>query len=90
MLVKIIKSRIRFYRFLGACGNMLGLSIILALALYVAVHTRDTNIKLEKKECEIKQLEKENNKLRKLNKIGARICLPASTIEPNWIKNFYQ
>ena len=90
MLIKIIKSRIRFYRFLGACGNMFGLSIILALALYVAVHTRDTNVKLEKREYKIKQLKKENNKLRKLNKTGVRECLPTSTTDPNLIKNFYQ
>jgi len=90
MLIKAFKNRIRFYRFLGACGNMLGLSIILALSLYVAIHSKNTNIKLEKKEYQIKQLQKENDQLRKLNKIGARICLPTSTIEPNLIKNFYQ
>ena len=90
MLAKAFHSRIKVYRFLGACGNMFGLSIILALSLYVAINAKNTKVNLDQKENQIKQLEKENNQLLKLNKIGARICLPTSTIDPNLIKNFYQ
>lgn len=90
MLAKAFHSRIKVYRLLGACGNMFGLSIILALSLYVAINAKDTKVKLDLKEYQIEQLEKENIQLQKLNKTGARICLPTSTIEPNLIKNFYQ
>ena len=90
MLANLFHSRIKVYRFLGACGNMFGLSIILALSLYVAINAKDTKAVLSQKENQIEQLEKENNQLLKLNKIGARICLPTSTIEPNLIKNFYR
>jgi cell division protein FtsB len=90
MLIEAFHSRVKVYRLLGACGNMFGLSIILALSLYVAVNAKNTKVNLDQKEYQIEQLEKENNQLRKLNKIGARICLPASTIDPNLIKSFYQ
>jgi cell division protein FtsB len=90
MLAKAFHSRIKVYRLLGACGNMFGLSIILALSLYVAVNAKNTKVKLDLKEHQIEQLEKENNQLRKLNKIGARVCLPTSTTNHNLIKSFYQ
>ena len=90
MLAKAFHSRVKVYRLMGACGNMFGLSIILALSLYVAINAKNTKVNLDQKENQIKQLEKENNQLLKLNKIGARICLPTSTIDPNLIKNFYQ
>lgn len=90
MLIKAFHNRIKVYRLLGACGNMLGLSIILALSLYVAVNAKNTKVNLDQKESRIEQLEKENNQLRKLNKIGARVCLPTSTTKHNLIKNFYQ
>ena len=90
MLAKAFHSRVKVYRLMGACGNMFGLSIILALSLYVAINAKNTKVNLNQKENQIKQLEKENNQLLKLNKIGARICLPTSTIEPNLIKNFYR
>ena len=90
MLAKAFHSRVKVYRLMGACGNMFGLSIILALSLYVAINAKNTKVNLDQKENQIKQLEKENNQLLKLNKIGARICLPTSTIEPNLIKNFYR
>ncbi len=90
MLAKAFHSRIKVYRLLGACGNMFGLSIILALSLYVAVNAKNTKVKLDLKEYQIEQLEKENFQLRKLNKTGVRECLPTSTTDPNLIKNFYQ
>ena len=83
MLAKAFHSRIKVYRLLGACGNMFGLSVILALSLYVAVNAKDTKASMDLKEYQIEQLEKENNQLRKLNKIGARICLPTSITEHN-------
>jgi len=78
-----MNKKIRIYRFIGACGNLFGLSVILALSMYVVINAENNKIKLDKKEHKIKQLEKENDQLRVLNKIGARVCLPANTIRNN-------
>ena len=78
-----MNKKIRIYRFIGACGNLFGLSVILALSMYAAVSAEKNKINLDKKEQKIKQLEKENDQLRVLNKIGARVCLPANTIRNN-------
>ena len=78
-----MEKRIRIYRFIGACGNLFGLSIILALSMYVVVIARKNKSELDRKEHKIKQLEKENDQLRVLNKIGARVCLPANIIRNN-------